>query len=563
MKTSVIRQRVADFLKQYAPFDALSTPDLLELAGSGRVKFHSSEEFLYQKGDGKSDLIWVVQQGRVEVLDVRGNLETLHDVMGAGDLLGLDGLVGDRRSQYSARSATDVILYGVSAALLESMAARYPSLDRFVKARFSMSEWEGAGKHTWLDEEGPPESYVRARRGRHFYEGGIASVRAPFRCREAVIPMLRSGRDVIRVEGQAGEPVGWLSSAELALFCGYDLARLESELRGAESPAELAPLVKVAQRMVLEGLGGATDIDDCRQMGGCLMRAAVSACIGMAEKEAADAGMSAPGVPFCWVMFGAGARGDVPQAEAPQLAVIYDDSQGELGALECAYFVSVAGLTGHWMHEGGLAGQGKSWPNGAQPGMPLTEWNRLYVETLADPLAHEVYARRELFDLCALRGDAGIVEELKRTTEAGLGKNAMAVGLLANDTMSHVPPLTFFEGLVVELDGARKESFDIDAVLVGPVVDAARVMALSKGRVATASTLLRLESAIEDYPAGEAILRAAGQAFRIGLYYRTLADGSTIYPGKLCKADQILLKTAIVSVGRLLKFTVETFMGEQ
>src|SRR5688500_12027561 len=49
VNTSVIQYRVADFLKRYAPFDSLPDQDLLDLAGSGRVKFHESEEYVYQQ----------------------------------------------------------------------------------------------------------------------------------------------------------------------------------------------------------------------------------------------------------------------------------------------------------------------------------------------------------------------------------------------------------------------------------------------------------------------------------------------------------------------------------
>jgi signal-transduction protein with cAMP-binding, CBS, and nucleotidyltransferase domain len=82
MKTSVIRYRVADFLKQHPPFDAISEQDLLDLSGSGRVKFHESEEYLYYQGDAKSPLIWIIQQGRVELLEKRATGDELHDVLG-------------------------------------------------------------------------------------------------------------------------------------------------------------------------------------------------------------------------------------------------------------------------------------------------------------------------------------------------------------------------------------------------------------------------------------------------------------------------------------------------
>ena len=91
MKTSVIRHRVADFLKTHAPFDALAEPDLLDLAGSGRVKFHESDEYILQQGDAKGAVLWIIQQGRVELMEGRPSGDRLRDVLGEGDLLGLTG----------------------------------------------------------------------------------------------------------------------------------------------------------------------------------------------------------------------------------------------------------------------------------------------------------------------------------------------------------------------------------------------------------------------------------------------------------------------------------------
>ena len=139
MKTSVIRHRVADFLKLHAPFDALSEQDLLDLAGSGRVKFHESEEYVFHQGDAKGQLVWIIQQGRVELLEERTTSEQLRDVLGEGDLLGLDRFAGDGSCLHSARTATDVILYGVDASVLESVIPRYPAVLRFLSARFSVS----------------------------------------------------------------------------------------------------------------------------------------------------------------------------------------------------------------------------------------------------------------------------------------------------------------------------------------------------------------------------------------------------------------------------------------
>src|ERR1041384_6403552 len=106
MKTSVIRHRVADFLKTHAPFDALSEPDLLELAGSGRVKFHESDEYVLRQGDAKGQIVWVIQRGRVELIEQHASGEQLRDVLGEGELIGLDRFAGDGSVACSAKTAS-------------------------------------------------------------------------------------------------------------------------------------------------------------------------------------------------------------------------------------------------------------------------------------------------------------------------------------------------------------------------------------------------------------------------------------------------------------------------
>ncbi len=128
VNTSIIRHRVADFIKQHPPFDALPEPDLLELAGSGRVKFHESEEFVYRRGDVRGKFIWILQQGTVHLLQGDQEQGRLHDVIEAGDLLGLDFFAGDGPYLYSARTATDVILDALDGGVMAAMVARHHSV---------------------------------------------------------------------------------------------------------------------------------------------------------------------------------------------------------------------------------------------------------------------------------------------------------------------------------------------------------------------------------------------------------------------------------------------------
>lgn len=560
MKTSVIRQRVADFLRQHAPFEELPAEALMELAGSGKVKFHSSEEYICQQGETLGDLIWVVQQGRLEILDESNGASRLQDFMGAGDIVGLDGLVGDRKARYSVRTASDVIVYGLSAGLFSGLAERHEGVERFLNARFSMAGWTVSGRGSWFDAEAPSEAFLRARAGRHPIVQNRPKMKLPVRTRTALQSMLQSGSSELDIVDEAGEIAGVMTAKELALFCGQDAVGLVKELESAATPEELRVLLKLAKRMIDAGLAGARDVDDCRLLGDKILHATVTAAIRIAVCQAAESGMQTPQVPYCWVLFGSAARGDLPQPVFPTLAAIYDDSATEPGPVESTYFVTVAGMSVQLLHECGLRGTGVNWPDGAQPGMPLSEWKRLFEETISDPLENPVYLRREFFDFEKLSGDGAIVEQLKQHIRSELEASDMAISMLANDTLDNVPPLAFFEGLVVDLDGQKRESFDIDATLLGPAADAARVFALDKRLLDQTGTLHRLEAAAVADPEAASVFQQAAEAFRIGLFHRTLASDSNVYPGRLTKPEQMLIKSAIQSVGQLIRYTVAKFV---
>jgi len=550
MQTSVIRQRVADFLKQHAPFDILSEADLLELAGSGKVKFHQSEEYVVRQNGPKPPFIWVIQQGRVELIDEGTSGERLCDVIGEGDIVGLDQFDGDGSCRYSARTANDVILYGVAAAVFESLIDRYPDVKRFLAAHFSISSSQGFKRTSWLEAAAPPSEFLVARSN-----GGDASV--SFTTRSAIQEMLRLRSEEILIT-PAG-PV--LTASDLALFCNHNPARMIAILRGAKSLAEIKPLLPQCERMIREALAEPGDAGDCCRIAAEVQCAIAEACIRMAEDTVKQRGIAASSIPCCWVLFGASGRGDSAFPGLPTIAAVYDDS-GETTVRDTIYYAAVVGETANQFYACGLIGPGDHWPEGVQPSMPLSEWMKFFEETIRNPIAYDLYARREFFDLSPLAGEERILRQLQGHIQAELEVYQAAVALLANDTLANLPPMTFFQGLVLDLEGGQHEGFDIAETVIAPLSNAARVFALAKRNLARANTLERFEQAALDYPESAALLREAAEAFRIGLYYQAFSDGARINPAKLAKFDQTLLKTAFASIQRFLEFTVSTMVPD-
>jgi signal-transduction protein with cAMP-binding, CBS, and nucleotidyltransferase domain len=192
--------------------------------------------------------------------------------------------------------------------------------------------------------------------------------------------------------------------------------------------------------------------------------------------------------------------------------------------------------------------------------MSLREWKELFDQTIRSPFENDFYGRRALFDLRQAAGADDLFAALLESIRQALAEQEMAIPLFANDTLENLPPLTFFQGLVLSLDGARSESFNLQETVLFPLASAARVFALAQGQLRHASTLARLEAAIERFPEAEATLREAADAFRVGLYYQCSTGGDRLNPSTLGKFDQLLLKTTFASIQRFLDFTVSRFI---
>jgi signal-transduction protein with cAMP-binding, CBS, and nucleotidyltransferase domain len=547
MNTSVIRYRVADFLKRHAPFDSIPESDLLTLAATGRVKFHECDEYIHRHGQAKTPFVWVIQQGRVELILERNDDRQLLDVMGDGDILGLDRFIGDGAYKTSAVTTSDTILYAIEARAFEDLMARHPDVEHYLAAHFSLSS-SASAKPSWLDAAPPPITFLAHRPKQSAPH--LPSLPEAFTTRDAVRTLMAHRTLAAHVSGAT------LSAADLALFTGANPAQLLHDIHHARAAAELNPLLQLANRQVLDALSRPSDVDDCARMATEFVAAATAACIRLAEQDAADAGIARPDARYAWFAYGTLARGEVLRLQPPKVGVVFDDAPLGDPTAASIYGTVVAGRLSDWLHKCGLNGPEAQWPQGSHPCMPRSEWKHFFGSTIRNPIGHDLFARREFFDLRPLSGDASLIDELQSWLLAQRQQSDLLVPLLANDTLGNLPPLTFFSGLVVALDGTEHKDLDLAATALHPISDAARVFALADGHPQV-GTLERLAAA-GDNP----VFHDAAEAYRIALYQQALAGSNRIDPSKLERLDQRLLKTAFSSVLRLLEHTTRRFFNE-
>ena len=156
MKGSSISVRIADFLKEYPPFQFLGIDGLRELAGQGKVKFHEDGEIVFSKGQPRNQWLYVIQQGNVRILEETEKGEELVDLRGPGDMLGLQGIRSDEPYLHTCKTDTETILYGLPRAKFVEMAEQSAQARRYLAAYFSLSpsyHWGGFLHEDEIDAE--------------------------------------------------------------------------------------------------------------------------------------------------------------------------------------------------------------------------------------------------------------------------------------------------------------------------------------------------------------------------------------------------------------------------
>jgi len=622
MKTSVIRYRVADFLKQHAPFNELSEEELLTLAGSGRVLFHESEEYIFHKGQHRATSIWVIQQGSVEIIDETSQGDRLRDLLGEGDLLGIESDAGPYR--YSAKTTSDVILYTIDASQFADLAAGHAQIARYIATQSSINLVYGgenpAAKSTWLYAPGPSPEFLRHRLltvpaggtirkaaaemvrassdwiavvaendrllgiitdrdlRRHLAEGSSADVaiasimNTPLAMASPglgvgdyfLLMMQHRSRTLAIVSDQSDPRLkGVATDALLSLASGHNPAYLVEQLLQAKKVEDWFRLLEQGRFLLSSALTSPTSVDLCSQMASEFLSALLDSVIRQSETELAAEGRITATGSYCWLLFGNAGRGENLISSQPEIGVVFEDSANE-GDLS-AYFSAVLARTLGYLSQCGLNASSRGSLGEATPGsQSLRAWKQAFQRRIADPISHSVHQSRALFDFQPLAGDRRLVAELKQVMAAGLQEGGPFIAILSNDTLSSLPPLTFFHGLVVELDGAQRDTLDIAATALNPIVDAARVFALAAGDLETTNTLVRLEKAAVSLPTHSAVLRGAAEAFRIAAYQQAITgfhggDGAIIRPSILTRYDQRLLKNAFDAIQRLLEVSSTVF----
>jgi CBS domain-containing protein len=199
----------------------------------------------------------------------------------------------------------------------------------------------------------------------------------------------------------------------------------------------------------------------------------------------------------------------------------------------------------------------------------MSDWIKQYNNWMKSPGEKSNDISSIFFDYELVFGEGKIEVTLDDLILKNTKNNALFFDYLGNDTLRKNPPINFFKKFNLEEDGEHKGKFDIKNRAIMPLVDGARLFAISLNLKGINNTYTRFKQlAIADPKFSEIYLNCA-DAFLILSKFRTLeglkndSTGDYINIDELSKVDKEKLKNSLIPMKELEELIKDKFQLTQ
>jgi CBS domain-containing protein len=132
-----VPSRVAEFLREIAPFSLLQPEVLGELCQKVVIRYALPPEFIFREGDAPGRFVYIVHEGSVILEAGSGEHAVLQEQCGEGDLFGIRPVVAGDQYQLSARVAEETLLYQVGVEDLKQIMQNHPEVSWYLAQHFA------------------------------------------------------------------------------------------------------------------------------------------------------------------------------------------------------------------------------------------------------------------------------------------------------------------------------------------------------------------------------------------------------------------------------------------
>lgn len=163
--------------------------------------------------------------------------------------------------------------------------------------------------------------------------------------------------------------------------------------------------------------------------------------------------------------------------------------------------------------------------------LPRQQWLDLFARWTAQPDPKSLMLTCVWFDWRAIHGHLTMAEDLHREVLQRTQGNSIFLAHMVSNALTHRPPLNWFNGLSTLRSGAHRGTIDLKHNGIVPIVDLARVYALSGGDTAVNSQD-RLDSAAASGAISEQSARDLRDALEFLAYIRIQHQARQMLQGR-------------------------------
>ena len=285
-----------------------------------------------------------------------------------------------------------------------------------------------------------------------------------------------------------GDVVGMVTATDLMNNEGNNTVNVSSMIHKANTIDELVTicelLPKVQIRMTLLGTRAS-------HVAKSISAITMALCIRLAKLAEQKLG-KAP-VPYAWVGLGSQARLEqLIHTDQDNALIISDDMKPE----DDQWFKSFAKFISDGLDKCGfIYCPGDVMASNDKWRQPQAVWEKYFKSWVTKPEPLALMHSSIFFDMETVYGDSSLVEDVRHKMLKLTKDNTIFLAHMTKNALSNRPPLGFFRDFVLISDGEHKSKLDIKHSGIAPIVDLARIYALSEG-IPAVNTIERLQKAM-------------------------------------------------------------------
>lgn len=614
-----IAENIANFLKEYAPFNYLSHEELLQVASSIGVVNLDKHKILFQINDKLHDSFYVVASGVISLTVIADAEETLLNKCYPGDVFGLRPFFAKNNYMMTAKAREDSIVYAIPISAFKPFVAQNQQVLDFLLESFATNtrnpfDKENRGKlitdnvytenqqteiqyfqslaynktplkipitaiakdtaqlmtenlmdNAIITEQNYPVGIVTDTDFRSKIANGrfplistidkimsspVITVPENVSIAEAQLLLLKHGVShlCVTIDGSDKSDVkGVISEHDLIVAQANNPGVLIKEIKRALSPKEIKQVREKLTDLIQNSIAKNIPLPHIYNISGEIITAIIKRSIELSILD-----LGSPPARFAWFSIGSQGRKEQLLLTDQDSFLVFEDVAAENYRDVKDYFLKLAKRAtailekvGYEFCTNGHMASNMLWCKS------MSDWIKQYNNWMKTPGDKSNDISSIFFDYEFVFGEGKIEDSLNDVIFNNTKNNALFFDFLGNDALRKNPPLNFFKKFNLEEEGENKDKFDIKNRAIMPLVDGARLFAISFNLRGINNTYLRFKQlAIADPKFSEIYLNCA-DAFLILSKFRTLeglkndSNGNFINLEELSKPDKERLRNAL------------------